>query len=88
MNGHSAEVNSASVDRTRERSGSAAAMSPTKWETAPPTATHSVGTPQSRAKDPRAACVASFQCSQLVRPTRQSASAAWSASHAGVGGKP
>jgi hypothetical protein len=88
MKGHSAEVNSASVESTRERSGSDAATSPTRGEAAPPTVTHSIGTPQSAAKDPRAARVASFQCSQLVRPARHSSSAAWSAFHAGVGGNP
>ena len=53
-----------------------------------PTATEAGSTPISRANDPRADSVASCQCSQLVRPVRQSSSAACSASHAGLGGNP
>ena len=53
-----------------------------------PIAIQSVGTPTIRAKDARALSVESPQPSQLVRPPRQSASTAWSASHAGVGGRP
>ena len=88
MNGHSAEVNSASVETTRAPSGSAAATRPAMVDALAPIATHSSGTPHMRANDARASSVDSPQCSQLVRPPRQSASAAWSASQAGRGGRP
>ena len=87
-NGKSVEVNSTSGARTRVPSGSDEATRPTSPETVAPTATVDGGTPTSRANDPRAASVASPHCSQLVRPVRQSSSAAWSASQAGRGGSP
>ncbi len=81
-------MNSISGARTRDPSGSEEATSPTSPETVAPTATVDGSTPISRANDPRAASVALPQCSQLVRPVRQSSSAAWSASQAGRGGSP
>ena len=87
-NGHSAEVNSASVESTREPSGRAAATSPTIVDAFAPIATHPTGTEHIRANERRATSVESPQCSQLVRPARQSPSAACRASQAGRGGSP
>ena len=53
-----------------------------------PIATHSTGTEHMRANAARAPSAESPQCSQLVRPARQSASAAWRTSQAGRGGSP
>ena len=68
MNGHRAEVNSASVETTRAPSGSDAATRPAMVDALAPIATHSSGTPHMRANDARASSVESPQCSQLVRP--------------------
>ena len=57
-------------------------------ETVAAVATVSGATRTRVANASRAAFVASPQCSQLVRPARQSASASWSASHAQSGGSP
>ncbi len=75
-NGHRSEVNSGSAETTRAPSGSEAAISPTMLDVFAPIATHSVGTPTSRANEARALSVASPHPSQLVRPPRQSASTA------------
>ena len=65
-----------------------AATTPTMLDTFGPIATDSTGTPTSRAYDARASSPGIPQCSQLVRPPRQSARAASSASDAGRGGSP
>ena len=67
-------MNSGSAETTRAPSGSEAAISPIMLDVFAPIATHSVGTPASRANDARAVSVASPHPSQLVRPPRQSAS--------------
>ncbi len=86
--GNSIEVNSTSGTTTRAPSGSAVTTEPTSSDTVEPTATRVASTPTSRANAARDASVLSPQRSQLVRPPCQSASAAWSASHAGRGGSP
>ena len=68
--------------------GSLIPTSPTSPDTVAPTATVEGSTPISRAYEPRAASVASPQCSQLVLPVRQSSSAVCNASQAGAGGNP
>ena len=75
-NGNSVEVNSSSGTITRAPSGSEAATSPTKPDTVAPIATRAAGTPTISANAARAPSLASPQCSQPVRPPRQSASAA------------
>lgn len=87
-NGNSVEVNSSSGTMTRAPSGTEAATSPTKPETVAPIATRVAGTPTIWAKAARAASLDSPQCSQLVRPPRQSASAACIASKPSRGGSP
>ena len=73
---------------TRAPSGTEAARMPTNVDAVEPADTRSSGTPTSCANSPRVRSVASFQCSQLVRPCRQSSSATCNASHAGRGGRP
>ena len=73
---------------TRAPSGIEAATRPTSSETVAPVATVSGATPTSAANAARAPSVESPQCSQLVRPPRQSSSAPCSASHAQSGGRP
>ena len=87
-NGKSSEVKSISGATTRAPSGIAAATWPTSPETVAPVATRSGGTPTSRAHASRARAVLSPHGSQVVRPSRQSASAACSSSQAGCGGSP
>jgi len=87
-NGNSVEVNSTSGTITRVPRGRHAAASPAKPDTVAPIATHSVLTPTIRANAARAASLLSPQCSQLVRPVRQSASACCSASKPSRGGRP
>ena len=81
-------MNSTSGARTLLPSGIDAATRPTNDETFEPIATASAGTPTMRANDARASSPGTPQCSQLVRPPRQSVSASWRASHAVRGGRP
>ena len=73
---------------TRAPSGSEAATRPTNSDAVAPTETRSGCTPTIVANAARAPSVASPQCSQLVRPPRQSASASCSASKPARGGRP
>jgi hypothetical protein len=88
MNGNSSEAKSTSGASTRAPSGIDAATSPMSSDTVAPIATVSGATPTSRANAARAPSALSPQCSQLVRPPRQSSSAACIASHAASGGSP
>jgi hypothetical protein len=81
-------VNSTSGASTRVPSGTDEATSPIRLETFAPIATVSTGTLTSRANDARASSPGTPQCSQLVRPPRQSSRATWSASQLGLGGNP
>src|SRR5215216_4151117 len=74
--------------RTVEPSGIAEAIREIAAETVLPVKTSPVSTPTSLANEARARWVASSQGSQEVAPTCQSASATWTASHAGRGGSP
>ena len=74
--GKSVDVNSTSGATTRAPAGSDAATRPTSPETVAPTATSPALTPTIAAHASRERSVDSPQCSQLVRPPRQSASAA------------
>jgi hypothetical protein len=87
-NGKISEVNSFSAATTRVPSGSAAATIPSSPETLAPIATSSTRAPVIKANCSRARWVAGTQPSKLVRPPCQSASAACSASQAGLGGSP
>ena len=82
------DVKSTSGTSTSARSGREAATIATSSDTVAPAATSSGRQPTRRAKDSRARPTDSVQGSQLVRPSRQSARAAWSASNAGFGGSP
>ena len=86
--GKRSDAKSISGATMRARFGSDAATTPISCETLAETATSRGLTPTRRANEAREPSVASPQCSQLVRPARQSASAAWSASNAGRGGSP
>ncbi len=88
MNGKSTDVKSTSGASTRAPSGTAAATNPRSVDTFAAIATVSTGTPAIRANDARASSPGIPHCSQLVRPPRQSSSAACSASQAGVAGSP
>ena len=86
--GNSVEVNSTSGTITRARSGSDAAMRPTNADTVAPIETCRGETPIIAAHAARAPSLLSPQCSQLVRPPRQSASACCIASKPSRGGRP
>ena len=88
MNGKRTEAKSMSGASTRVPSGSEAATRPMRSDTVAAIATVSGATRTSAANSSRAASVASPQCSQLVRPARQSASAVCIASHPQSGGSP
>ena len=68
MNGNISDAKSPSGTTTRAPSGTPAAMSPMRAETAGPVATSSAATPTIRAHSARARSVVSFQSSKLVRP--------------------
>ena len=78
--GKTTEVNSPSGTTTLARSGNAVATRPNCSETAAPMATSLEGTLTRRAKHSREAVTDDSHVSKLVRPTRQSASAASMAS--------
>src|SRR6266536_1299096 len=88
FHGNTFEVNSTVSVSTVAPSGSAAAIGTKAADTVLPTNTSAASAPTNRANDSRARPVDSSHGSQLVAPTRQSASAACSASQAGRGGNP
>ena len=88
MNGNRTDAKSISGASTLVPAGSDAATRPMSSETVAAVATVSTSTPAIEANAVRAPAVLSPQCSQLVRPPRQSSSAACSASHAQSGGSP
>ena len=88
MNGNRTDVKSTSGARTREPSGTDAATIPMSVDTLAAMATDPTPTPDETRERSARVLARNPQCSQLVRPPRQSSSAACSASHAAVGGSP